>query len=48
LVERNRSRQIDGTSMMQKAMDLKKRKSLEPVKGNPFATLMTENFEKIN
>jgi hypothetical protein len=47
LVERNRRRQNDGTSMMQTAMELKKRKNLEPMKGNPFSALMTGNFEKL-
>jgi hypothetical protein len=46
-VDRTRRRQNDGTNMMQKAMELKKRKNLEPIKGNPFSTLSIENFENL-
>jgi hypothetical protein len=46
-VERPRRHQNDGTSMLQKAMELKKRKIMEPIKGNPFAALSIENFEQL-
>jgi predicted GNAT family N-acyltransferase len=39
LVERKRRGQNLGGSMMQRAMELKKRKNLEPVKGNKFDVL---------
>jgi hypothetical protein len=48
LVDRTKRRKNDGTTMMKKAMELKKRKkNLKPMKGNPFSALSTENFENL-
>jgi hypothetical protein len=47
VVERNRRKQNNGTSMLQKAMELKKKKNLESVKGNSISALQAENLAKI-
>jgi hypothetical protein len=46
LVERKRRGQDNGVPILKKAMDLKKR-NLESVQGNPFATLQFENLNHI-
>jgi hypothetical protein len=45
LVERQRRRQDTGVPVLQKVVELKKKKNLEMVKGNSFATLQ---FDKLN
>jgi hypothetical protein len=47
VVERNRRKQNNGTSMLQKAMELKKKKNLESMRGNSFSALQAENLAKI-
>jgi hypothetical protein len=47
LVERIRRKQNNRTSILQKAMELKKKKNLESVKGNSFSALQAENLAKI-
>jgi hypothetical protein len=47
VVERNRRKQNNGTSMLQKAMELKKKKNPESVKGNSISVLQAENLAKI-
>jgi hypothetical protein len=44
LVERKRRGNNHGESMLQKAMNLKKKKNLEPLKGNSFAPLQAESL----
>jgi hypothetical protein len=47
LVERQRRRQDKGVPIMQKAIELKKRKNLECDKGNPFSILQPDNLYQI-
>jgi hypothetical protein len=47
LVDRQRRCKNDGVSMMQKAVALKKRKNLEPLKGNSFAALQFESIDSL-
>jgi hypothetical protein len=44
LVDRQRRKQNDWTTMLQKAMLLKQKKNLEPLKGNSFASLHSESL----
>jgi hypothetical protein len=48
LVERQRRGQNQGGSMMQRAMKLKKRKNLEPTKGNRFDILQLPELNQIS
>jgi hypothetical protein len=48
LVERKRRSQNNGGSMMQKAMELKKKKNLEHIKGNKIDTLQFDDLNKIS
>jgi hypothetical protein len=48
LVERKRRGQNQGGSMMQKAMELKRKRNLEPVKGNRFAALQLPELNQIS
>jgi hypothetical protein len=45
LVERPRRRTNDGIPVMDKAMNLKRKKNLEPLKGNQFAVLHNESLK---
>jgi hypothetical protein len=45
LVDRQRRKENDGTSMLQKAMELKKREKLDPLKGNVFAALQFDTLD---
>jgi hypothetical protein len=47
LVERNRRKNNSEGSMLQKAMDLKKKKNLEYTRGNSFATLQNIELNKV-
>jgi hypothetical protein len=47
LVERQRRRKDTSVSMLQRAMNLKQRKNLEPFKGNPFDSLESENLQEL-
>jgi hypothetical protein len=44
LVDRQRRKQNDWTTMLQKAMLLKQKKNLEPLKGNSFASLHSKSL----
>jgi hypothetical protein len=44
LVERQRRAQDNGVPILQRAMELKKKKNMEYMQGNPFATLQFENL----
>jgi hypothetical protein len=44
LVERQRRSQNCGETMLQKAMGIKKKKNLEPLKGNSFAPLQSDDL----
>jgi hypothetical protein len=46
-VERQRRRQDNGGSMMQKAMKLNKKKNLDSLKGNPFSVLQSNTLNQI-
>jgi hypothetical protein len=48
LVERKRRGHNHGASMLQKAIELKKKKDLEPVKGNKFAALQYDELNQIS
>jgi hypothetical protein len=47
LVDRSRRKQNDGTSMLHKAMKLKKRKNLDSRRGNSFSALQADNLFKL-
>jgi hypothetical protein len=47
LVERQRRRRDNGVPVMERAMELKKKKNLEHVRGNPFASLQFDNLINI-
>jgi hypothetical protein len=47
MVERQRRNQNKGGTMLQKAMELKQRKNLEPFKDNSFAALQFESLNQI-
>jgi hypothetical protein len=44
-VDRQRRKENDGTSMLQKAMELKKREKLDHLKGNVFAALQFDTLD---
>jgi hypothetical protein len=46
-VDRQRRRQNDGTSMLQKTMNLKQKKILEPLKGISFASLHIDSLHQL-
>jgi hypothetical protein len=48
LVERQRRGQNQRGSMMQRVMELKKKRNLEPVKGNRFAALQFPELNQIS
>jgi hypothetical protein len=45
--ERHRRRNNDEGSMLQRAMDLKKKKNLEHTRGNSFASLQNDELNKV-
>jgi hypothetical protein len=47
LVQRQRRGQDNGIPIMKKTMEVKKKKNLEFLQGNPFATLQPENLNEI-
>jgi hypothetical protein len=47
LVERHRRRNNSEDSMLQRAMDLKKKKNLEHTRGNSFAVLQNDELNKV-
>jgi hypothetical protein len=47
LVERQRRKHQKGTSMLQKAMELKQKKNLDSLKGNSFTTLNVDYLNQI-
>jgi hypothetical protein len=47
LIERQRMKPNGGITVMQRAMDLKKKKNLEPLKGNAFLSLHSDTLSKL-
>jgi hypothetical protein len=47
LVDKQRRRNNSEGSMLQRSMDLKKKNNLEPIKGNSFAILQSEELNHL-